>query len=331
MSKITIQEVAKLANVSKSTVSRYLNNGYVSDEVKKKLEKVIKQTGYQPNRQAQLLKSKATRQIGIIFPRLDSYASTQTIMGIDSYLKSQKYETIMINTFEQSTNELDAINTLINNNVEGIIFLPSTFTTQHIERLKDKTIPIVLVGQEHKHLTSIVYNDYEVSQRLAQLLRDKGHQKIWYIGVDESDFSVGVERKRGIIDVFGRDHVTVIKTTFDKEIAVGLMIEKLTATTELPSAIVCATDNIALGVKRALHLRGIKCPEQISVTGFGGYDYMKFTVPALTTIEIPFRKTGEFAAKTILELISQQIVPIKQVIDCEIYLGETLSYKQKEN
>ena len=94
----TISDIAKLSGVAKSTVSRYLNGGSVSEATKKKIEHVIKETGYIPNTFARSLKAKKPNIIGTIVPRLDSYATSQTLIGIDEQLRKLNYQMLISNT-----------------------------------------------------------------------------------------------------------------------------------------------------------------------------------------------------------------------------------------
>ena len=95
----TIKDIAKMAGVSKSTVSRYLNGGSISKVTREKIHRVVEETGYKPNQFAQSLKAKRTGLIGAIVPRLDSYAKTETLKGIESSLLLQDVQTMFVNTY----------------------------------------------------------------------------------------------------------------------------------------------------------------------------------------------------------------------------------------
>src|SRR5688572_30078934 len=114
---MTIGEIAKLAGVAKSTVSRYLNGGSVSVATRLKLERVIKETGYVPNTFARSLKAKKTNIIGTIVPRLNSYAATQTLIGIDEELREQGYQLLISNTSQSLDREIESIYSLENQKI----------------------------------------------------------------------------------------------------------------------------------------------------------------------------------------------------------------------
>ena len=145
----TIIDIAKLAGVAKSTVSRYLNGGSVGEATKKKIQKAIKETGYSPNPFAQSLKAKKTNIIGTIVPRLDSYASSQTLIGIDEQLKKMNYQMLISNTSQNLEREIESIYSFANQKMAGIILLATEITDQHIQAFESVKVPVLLIGQEH--------------------------------------------------------------------------------------------------------------------------------------------------------------------------------------
>ena len=95
---MTINEIAEMAGVSRATVSRYLNNGYVSGEKSEKIRKVIEETGYQPSAQAQVLRTKRTKLVGVIIPKINSDSISRMVAGISSVLSDAGYELLLANT-----------------------------------------------------------------------------------------------------------------------------------------------------------------------------------------------------------------------------------------
>ena len=128
---MTINEIAKMAGVSRATVSRYLNNGYVSAEKKEIIKKVIEETGYVPSTQAQTLRTKKTNVIGVIIPRLNSDAIGKMISGISSVVAAENFQLILANTANDEKEELKYINTFKDNFVDGIILIGTIFTNKH--------------------------------------------------------------------------------------------------------------------------------------------------------------------------------------------------------
>ncbi|MEK4221700.1 LacI family DNA-binding transcriptional regulator [Bacillus sp. FSL W8-0116] len=308
----TISDIAKLSGVAKSTVSRYLNGGSVSEATKKKIEHVIKETGYIPNTFARSLKAKKPNIIGTIVPRLDSYATSQTLIGIDEQLRKLNYQMLISNTSQNLKREIENIHSMARQKVAGIILLATQITDTHLNTFNQLQIPVLLVGQQHKNVYSVIHNDFEAAYDLGRYILSKGHRKIAFLGVTEKDVAVGVKRKEGfkraVQEVEGCE-IKFYETSFKMDEA----IQKVSSILDEfnPTILVCATDNIALGAIKAAHLKGIKIPSDLSVTGFGGYDVTEIIHPALTTAKFYYKEAGEMAAQSMVKLLNgEKIAPL---------------------
>lgn len=325
MRQVTINDIAELAGVAKSTVSRYLNGGSVSQSTREKIERVIRETNYEPNQFAQSLKSKQTKMIGVIVPRLDSYAASRTMMGIDERLTERGYQMLVVNTAQQVEREIDHLYNLAKQKVAAIIWLGTTVTARHLEAIKHIQIPVLLVGQQHDQVHSLLYPDFEAAFALGNRFMEMGHHDVIYVGVSEKDVSVGLKRRDGFIEAFEKAQATVerIETTFKIEDAIPIgenLREKYPAAT----LIVCATDNIALGIYKGLANKGLSIPNDISVSGFGGYDFTEVLHPSLTTVHLPYRRTGAKAAEMALSLLAGDTVPMKTFTGYELKVRESV-------
>ncbi|PGZ93966.1 LacI family transcriptional regulator [Bacillus sp. AFS029533] len=307
--EMTISDIAKLAGVAKSTVSRYLNGGSVSEETKRKIENVIINTGYIPNTFAQSLKAKRTNIIGTVIPRLDSYAAAKTLIGIDEELRALNCQMLISNTSQDLDRELESIYGFARQKVAGIILMATQITDAHLEAFKKIQIPVILVGQLHHEIYSLIHQDYESGYEMGKYVLSKGHRNIAFLGVTEKDIAVGVRRKEGfkkaleeVVDCNVRFHETSFSMMEALKQAT-LIIEKYK-----PSIIVCATDNIALGVLKAASLKGLRIPEDLSITGFGGYDVTEVIHPGLTTIKYFYKDAGQVAARNIVKLVNGEDV-----------------------
>lgn len=190
---MNIIEIAKLAGVSKSTVSRYLNDGYVSEEASEKIKEVIEQTGFVPRRQAQAMRSQKTNLIGIIVPKISTETAARVIEGITNELSNAGYEVLIGNTSQSIEKEFDYLK-VFKNQVDGIIFMATEITPKHYELFEQLHIPIVVVAQKVKDYPCIVHDDYHASKDAINYLIDKGHRSIGFIGVGEYDVAVGIEQ-----------------------------------------------------------------------------------------------------------------------------------------
>lgn len=310
---VTIADIAKMAGVAKSTVSRYLNGGSVSEETVKRIEKVVQETGYSPNKFAQSLKAKKTNIIGTIVPRLDSYATSQTLIGIDEQLRDLEYQLIISNTSQDLDREIENIYILAQQKVAGIILLATMVTEKHIKALHEIKVPILLVGQENEEFHSLIHNDYQAAHSLGEYVLTQGHTRIAYLGVTKEDIAVGVKRREGFMSAMANKvdiEVKYFETSFKSEDAIHKTLEIIKLYN--PSIIVCATDNIALGALKAAYMSGLQVPKAVSITGFGGYEVTDLIHPSITTAKFFYKEAGNIAAKNIVKLVNKE--EIDQVI-----------------
>ena len=136
-----------------------------------------------------------------------------------------------------------------------------------------------------------------------------GHERVVFVGVTEKDKAVGVERKDGFVEVFTRGNrnasVNFVESGFGFEAAYEKSDEILAYQ---PSAVICATDGLAVGVMRALHENGVAVPGEVSVVGFGGYELGSVTYPPLTTVAFDYEALGRRAAKMLLKMLAGEVV-----------------------
>jgi len=325
--KNTISDIAKIAGVAKSTVSRYLNGGSVSEATRRKIEHVIKETGYIPNSFAQSLKAKKTSMIGTIVPRLDSFAASQTVMGMDEELRENGYQLLIINTSQNLSREIEALYDLARQKISGIVLFATQITESHLTAIEEIGIPVIFLGQQHEDVHSIIYDDYTAGYDIGRYILAKGHRDIAYLGVTEKDVAVGVQRKLGFQQALKEQDgasADFYESGFKMSAAVEAASHILDNRDRRPSAIICATDNIALGVMKAAHMRGIRIPEDISVTGFGGYDVTEVIHPGLTTVKYGYAAGGRLAARQVMKLVQEESVDTLTVLDYEFVERESV-------
>lgn len=323
--KVTIQDIANMVNVSKSSVSRYLNNGYVSEENAKKIKEAIEKTGFETNFFAKRLKTKRSKLIGIILPRINSVTAGHLLMGITQKLEENNYQGIILVSNLSIEKEIANISSLAQQGVDGIIVNSIAITEEHIRLINRLNIPTIFTGQKSDFTNYIKIDDYEAGKMMGNYFKNNNHKKVVFAGVDEKDIAVGIERKKGFIDAFTQDNensrVDFVKTSFSFENAYKKAEEILKYN---PTGIVCATDNICLGILRYLHENNIKVPEEISIAGFGGYDVGSVSYPTLTTEEFNYELIGEKTAEGILELIEGKNIKEDSTISLKLIERESV-------
>lgn len=300
---VNLNDIAKMANVSKSTVSRYLNNGSVSRKTRKKIDKIVEETGYQPNLLAQSLKAQKSNMVGVIIPRFDSPSINQILKGIDAIAYREDIQLIIMNSDLDIERTKNNIRSLQRQKVGAIILSATTIDDELIEQIKTSDIPILLVGQQLEGEPSYIYQDYEAGKIIAQHAIDLGHKKLLFVGVTEEDYAVGVLRKKGFYHVAEANgaFVRFIETEFSRSFNYKKALEYLPSMEE--TYIAAATDYIAIGIFNACAELGIHIPTNLSVSGFGGYSETRNVSPHITTVTYPFYKMGETVMEQTLQAL----------------------------
>lgn len=322
--KITMADIAGMAGVTKSTVSRYFNGGYVKQETRERIQEIIKEYNYEPNTFARL-NAKESNVIGVVVPTLNSKIASRVITSIDRYLRNQGYETLIKNSDHDSRQEIKNIQRLISLNVDGILFSAITLTKEHRELLAGCGIPVVVLAQEWEEGIAVVDDDYSAGRMMGEYIGGKHPERTAYIGVDETDVAVGIERKRGVLDGLkscGVPEPMVAVGDYSYESGQRLMKEILQAGPV--DAVICATDRLAYGAYRILQQENLRIPEDVSVAGFGGYDESELLRPQLTTLKFDSYAMGYLGAETLLKMIKKEPVPKKQIVGYEFIRGESV-------
>ena len=196
---MNINEIAQLAGVSRATVSRYLNEGYVSAEKRERIRKVIRETGYHPSNSAQTLRSRKTNFIGVIIPKINSDSIGKMVAGITRCIGQAGYQCLLACTNNDVQEELRYLNSFHDQNVDGIILIGTLFTAEHKERLKHLSVPIVILAQRLDGYSCVYSDDYHASLDLTSRLAKTGHV-FGYINAESRDEAVGRSRKKGFED-----------------------------------------------------------------------------------------------------------------------------------
>ncbi len=327
---ITMKEIAKLANVSSATVSRVLNNsGYVSDDVRKRILKIIDETGYIPSEHAKALRTKQSNVIGVILPKLSTETASRIVSGISEELAKHGYQILLTNTNLDPKKEIEYVKLLKSKQVDGIILLATNRSETLLKEIEKLRIPFVATGQEFEGIPSVINNNYGAGKDITNLLINKGHTKIAFIGVDESDYEVGFKRKAGYLAALEESQLPVIDQWIQKgefTIESGYMMAKeiIETSSEKPTAIVAVTDRLAIGAMEYLKEQGLHVPKDIALTGMGASDLSKYITPKLTTVDLLSEHTGAEAAKTLLQILQEGISLEKKQIDYRLIIRDSI-------
>ena len=303
---MNINEIAELAGVSRATVSRYLNNGYVSGEKKAAIQRVIEETGYQPSQQARNLRSKVTKLIGVIIPRIQSESVSRMVAGISEALSAKGYQLLLANTQNNTKEELKYLRVFGKNQVDGIIFMGTMFSKEHLHLMEEVEVPIVVAAQEIRQYSCVFQDDYHAAYDAAKMLTEKG-RNIAYIGVTTKDKVAGKARKNGFLDAMADAGIKVEKSCMcETEFRMQGGYEKaaqLWKTHPETDSLFCATDSLAVGALRYFHEHGIEVPGQVQIVAFGDTEMGSAVSPAITSVHFYYKTMGQEAAKMLVEIL----------------------------
>jgi len=306
---MNIAEIAKLAGVSNAAVSRYFNNGYISEEKREAIRKVVEETGYRPSMQAQTLRTKKTRMVGVIVPKIASASIGRVVEGMLSVLNESGYQALLAVTQNNPRKELEYLSAFQVKQVDGVVLMATVLTPEHRRALKKIEVPIVLVGQQLSGYCCVYHDDYHASFALTERVLAKGRRRIGYIGAILQDQAVGAARYQGYkdavcqagLETLAENHVTAafsIASGYEKA-------EELLEKCPDLNGLICATDTMAAGAAQYLSEHGTAVPERILVAGQGDSDIGRVLTPPLLTVHYSYEESGELAVRMLLEMLGR--------------------------
>ncbi|MCB0747964.1 MAG: LacI family DNA-binding transcriptional regulator [Ignavibacteriae bacterium] len=318
---ITISDIAKLANVSKSAVSIVLNNKTgVSERTRKIILETISKYNYQPNHLAKSLASKETKSIGLIIKEIDNPYSAKVMKGVFDKCSELGYSVLLGSSELSNEKETQIINALRSKRVDGIIIAPlQNFASDslYLSNLINDKFPFVILGKnENVKINSVDINNVKAAYDAVTYLIKLGHKKILHIA-GPSHSGHGEKRIEGYKLALSENNIPIkpnyIISTEPYTINGYLVGKKiLNKGFTIPTAVFCYNDLLAIGLINSLLESGIKVPEDISIVGFDNIDFGKYLKIPLTTVQMPAYKIGQEAANLLVRQISNDSKPINK-------------------
>lgn len=304
-----INTIASMAGVSRATVSRYLNDGYVSDEKRARIARVIEETGYVPSRRARDLRTGRSHLVGVVIPKINSASISRTVAGLSDVLSEADYQILLANTSNDAKVEVDYLRLFSESrSVDGIILSATVLTPAHREVLGSLAIPHVILGQRLEGHRCVYYDDFGAMRDITSFALEKGERPA-YIGVTDEDEAAGLARHRGFLEACAAHGVACeerAQLVADFTMESGyLACERLLDAYPEVDTIVCATDQIAAGAMACLREYGRRIPEDVQVTGVGNSDLAEVTSPTLTTVNNHYKSSGAEAARMLLDSLGK--------------------------
>ncbi len=315
----SLHDVALIAGVSKSTVSRVINDEYgVKNATKIKVQKAISECGYVPNQVAKDLKSQKTNLVGVIVSRVSSHATALGIDGLTSILEKAGKHVLLASTHQEHQKELEYIQIFNQKRVEGIILYATHLDKVLVNAIQNSNVPVILVGQDGSmhNIPSIVHDDYRVGFEAGSRLIAQGCKSVGFIGVQGDDVAVDKLRSQGLTEALEFNQLPLLfhsRGDFSIESGYSTAKECLANFNNI-DGIFCATDRIAVGALRAINESGMTPGKEIKILGVGNDELASVCSPTLSTFSYAFDKAGENAAKLLLERIKNQGHEMSKVV-----------------
>ncbi|MCB8945112.1 MAG: LacI family DNA-binding transcriptional regulator, partial [Ardenticatenaceae bacterium] len=311
MARLTIYDIAKEAKVSPSTVSRALqDHPRIGAETKTRIQTLAKEMGFVPSAVARGLKTNRSHVLGVIVHRLEDPYLTDVLRGIEDTLHESDYSLFLAATQRIPRREQKVMQAMSERRVDGVIISSSHMNLERLRQLTHHDIPSVLINNQEllEPDTYSIYNDdvYAMNQLLQHVI-GLGHKRIAYLGSPRAG-RTNAERQRGYEDAlhqagqeFRPEYIANCENGRPQGGAQGM--QQLLALSEIPTAVICYNDMIAIGAIQTIHQAGLSVPEDISLTGFDNVELSAYTTPPLTTFHQPRYELGQQAAKMILNAL----------------------------
>lgn len=329
MSSIKIDDIARLAGYSKSTVSKVINNyPGIPESTKEKIMKVIKKYEFEPNIQARNLAGKRDKVIGIFIldkGGLGSYFF-QYIIALIVEKSEERDVKVLISLIKTSEEKIRIKQLIDNGTIQGAIIIGATLDEPEIENLIENEYNLVMFDYKTEHHSKNVFlinsNNYNGGKLAAKFLLEKGLKTIYHFAGQENKLA-GLEREEGFLDELDGNGIVskVLKGEFQLEIAKKIFTQ-LIKSGDIPEGIFCANDEMAIGCLEALTENDIAY-EKVKLIGFDNNQISRLYRPRITTIGYNLDKMADKVVEAILKLIAGE------KIKTNVYNGELKLYERE--
>lgn len=329
----TIQDVARVANVSTATVSRALSNPErVSEETRRLVVEAIRQTGYAVNQTARNLRRRRTGAIVALVPNLGNPFFSKILAGIEATASRAGLNVLIADTRQPHVKPGQLSEYLYNSRADGLLLLDGSLPDAFFADLQRATPPIVFCCEwnDDTGLPSVRFDNAGGEALAVRHLHALGHKAIGHIRGPE-DNVLTHERARGFEQALDELGLPLRPDwTFEGDFSLAAGARAARRWLELvgrPTAVTAASDQMACGFIAELHRNGVSVPADVSVVGFDDIDIAEQFIPALTTVRQPRIEIGETAAAALIALIRDQDEDdgkvVTQILDAELAIRDS--------
>ena len=311
--RLTIKDIARLSGVGKSTVSRVLNNeSGVSQRTRERVEAVMNQHGFSPSRSARAMRGQSDKVVAIIVSRLDSLSENLAVQTMLPAFYEQGYDPIMMESQFSPQLVEEHLGMLQRRNIDGVVLFG--FTGIKDEMLKPWQPSLVLLARDAHGFASVCYDDEGAIITLMQRLFDEGHRHISFLGVPHADVTTGKRRHEAYLTFCKKHNLSAVASLPGLGMKQGYE-QVASVLTPQTTALVCATDTLALGASKYLQEQRI---DNLQVASVGSTPLMKFLHPEIITVDPGYAESGRQAATQLIEQINGRAEPRQIVIPAHL-------------
>ena len=327
----TIKDVARVAGVSFSTVSRVVNQSKpVNEETRLRVLSAIRELNYVPNGLARGLQMRESRTLGVIMPEIGSSGAAQILQGAENVARISGFTMMLMNTAASVQRELASLSILLQRQVDGAIWVAARFSDDHARWLERHRIPLVALAQDFTAhgLASVLVDNHGAARDATELILSRGHRRVAMIAADPDDFAVGRERLRGFRETLAAhgvadDDVAVVHGDVSSQDSGYQAMARLDA--HRPTAVLAASDILAMGAMRHLLEHGRSIPGDVSIMGFDDLDVASHPAMRLTTVALDFVELGAVATRTLVASIERpDASPERRVVPHRVVVRDTV-------
>lgn len=320
--KITIKEIAKMADVSIATVSKVVNrkDQNISEETRQRILDLIEKHNYVPNRIASSMITKKTHSIGLIIPDITNPFFPEVARGVEDYANKAGYHVVLCNSDNNPKKEISYIAMLQEKMVDGIIFTSSSLRSHDSKTFFNFHIPVITVDRDIEDIKTqgkITVDNYTGAYVAVRYMLDRGYKKILHLAGPLTS-KTSLDRKLGYLKALEDmdiepDDNCVYEGNYTADWGYKGVKKAIEHKCEFDS-IFCGNDMIAIGAIKALNEMGIKVPDNVGVVGFDDIYMASVVTPNLTTIRQPNYQMGYKAAEMLIELIKHPTIHLDNLI-----------------
>ena len=326
---MNLEQVARRAKVSTATVSRVLNNAsVVKNSTRARVMRAIEELKYHPNLHARHLAGGKSTTNGVIVSNMENPFFFDIYKTIEADAHAAGYEVVVANTDYRSEQLVTSIRLMIGRRVAGLAAIVSEMEPALIDELTESGIPVVFydVGSPRKNITNIRVNYRRGVEKVIDYLHSMGHRRLGFVGHHAVLEPIN-ERLKTVIEAAARFPSMEVRTAADTDTLEGgrQAARALLGGGYHPTAIICVNDIMAVGALREMRERGIRVPQDVSVTGFDNVKLSEFCYPALTTVHIPRDRIGHIIFERLAPKLENPDAPAEHdmVIDPEFVLRDS--------